>query len=263
MLLASGIDTERSVLFIQSHISAHAELAWILNGLASMGQLQRMTQFKERSKKDAKDITAGLFNYPILMAADILLYDTDLVPVGEDQKQHLEFTRHIAGKFNRMFGHTLKVPEPVIPKQGARIMGLDNPLKKMSKSDEHYRHAVNLLDSPEDIRTKVMQATTDSLREIRFDENRPGIYNLLVLYELLTGEKRGDIEARFVGKGYVVLKKELSEIIIERLKPIQSLYWALMEDLKQIDNLLIDGAAKLKPIAETVLERVKNRMGLG
>ena len=184
--------------------------------------MKRMTQFKEKSKRDNKSVTAGLFNYPLLMAADILLYKTDLVPVGKDQKQHLEFTRDVAQKFNTLYGHTFKIPEPVIPKKGARIMGLDNPLKKMSKSEKDRGHAINLLDSPEVIRSKVMKATTDSLREIRFDMNRPGIHNLLVIYELFTGEKREDIETRFSGKGYIDLKRELSEIIIERLKPIQS-----------------------------------------
>lgn len=263
LLLAAGIDPEQSVLFIQSHISAHTELAWILNGLVTVGQMQRMTQFKEKSKRADMRVTAGLFNYPLLMASDILLYETDLVPVGEDQKQHLEFTRDVAQRFNAIYGRTFKIPEPVIPEKGARIMGLDNPLKKMSKSEDEYGHAIYLLDSPEDIRSKIMKATTDSLREIRFDEDRPGINNLLVIYELFTKEKREAIEARFSGKGYIHLKRELSEIIIERLKPIRSQFRVFMEDSNYMNNVLIEGSEKIRPIAQAVLRFVKDRVGIG
>lgn len=263
LLLAAGIDPEQSVLFIQSHISAHTELAWILNGLVTVGQMQRMTQFKEKSKRADMRVTAGLFNYPLLMASDILLYETDLVPVGEDQKQHLEFTRDVAQRFNAIYGRTFKIPEPVIPEKGARIMGLDNPLKKMSKSEDEYGHAIYLLDSPEDIRSKIMKATTDSLREIRFAEDRPGINNLLVIYELFTKEKREAIEARFSGKGYIHLKRELSEIIIERLKPIRSQFRVFMEDSNYMNNVLIEGSEKIRPIAQAVLRSVKDRVGIG
>jgi tryptophanyl-tRNA synthetase len=262
LLLAASIDPSQSVLYLQSHINAHTELAWILNGLVSVGQMRRMTQFKEKSRRNGRKVTAGLFNYPLLMAADILLYETDLVPVGEDQKQHLEFTRHVAQRFNHIYGRTFKIPEPVIPKKGARIMGLDDPLKKMSKSEKDPRHAINLLDSPETIRSKIMKATTDSLREIRFDENRPGINNLLVVYELFTGEKRETIEARFSGKGYIALKQALSDVVIEHLKPLQSEYKVLMEDPDYIERLLIEGAKKIRPIADSVLNTVKKRVGL-
>jgi tryptophanyl-tRNA synthetase len=262
LLLAAGIDPSQSVLYLQSHVNAHTELAWILNGLVSVGQMQRMTQFKERSRRNGKRVTAGLFNYPLLMAADILLYKTDLVPVGEDQKQHLEFTRQVAQRFNRVYGRTFKIPEPVIPEKGARIMGLDDPSKKMSKSEKDPGHAVNLLDPPEAIRAKIMKATTDSMREIRFDENRPGINNLLVVYELFTGEKREDIEARFSGKGYIELKQDLSDVIIEHLTPIQSRYRALMEDPDDIEQLLVEGAEKVRPIADSVLKTVKRKVGL-
>ena len=203
-----------------------------------------------------------MFNYPLLMAADILLYETDLVPVGEDQKQHLEFTRQVAQRFNHIYGRTFKIPEPVIPEKGARIMGLDDPLKKMSKSEKDPRHAINLLDPPETIRSKIMKATTDSMQEIRFDENRPGINNLLVVYELFTGEKREAIEARFSGKGYIALKQELSEVITEHLMPIQSKYRLLMEDPDNIEQLLIEGAEKIRPIANSVLKTVKKKVGL-
>ena len=262
ILFAAGIDPSQSVLYQQSHINAHAELAWILNGLVSVAQMRRMTQFKEKSKGNGKRITAGLFNYPLLMAADILLYQTDLVPVGEDQKQHLEFTRQVAQRFNRLYGNTFKIPEPVIPKRGARIMGMVDPFKKMSKSEKDPGNTLNLLDPPEAIRSKIMKATTDSLRVIRFDENRPGINNLLVLYELFTEKKREDIEARFAGKGYVELKRELSDIIVEQLRPVQSKYESLMDDPRYIEQLLIKGAEKVRPIAESVLKSVKNKVGL-
>jgi tryptophanyl-tRNA synthetase len=197
------------------------------------------------------------------MASDILLYHTDLVPVGEDQKQHLEFTRDIAQRFNSMYGETFTLPEPSIPKVGARIMGLENPVKKMSKSEGGPGNTINLLDSPDDIRSKVSKATTDSLREIRFDEGRPGIHNLLVIYELFTGEGRKDIEARFEGKGYADLKGEISEVIIENLRPVQSRYKQLTEDPTHIDALLSEGANRIRPTAERVLSEVKEKIGLG
>jgi tryptophanyl-tRNA synthetase len=263
LLMASGIDPEQSVVFIQSHISAHAQLTWILNCFIPVGWMQRMTQFKEKSEKQREGVSVGLFDYPALMASDILLYHTDLVPVGEDQKQHLEFTRDIAQRFNSMYGETFTLPEPSIPKVGARIMGLENPVKKMSKSEGGPGNTINLLDSPDDIRSKVSKATTDSLREIRFDEGRPGIHNLLVIYELFTGEGRKDIEARFEGKGYADLKGEISEVIIENLRPVQSRYKQLTEDPTHIDALLSEGANRIRPTAERVLSEVKEKIGLG
>ena len=263
LLLAAGIDPEMSVLFVQSHISAHAELAWILNCFTPMGWMQRMTQFKEKSGKQKEQVSVGLFDYPALMASDILLYHTDYVPVGEDQKQHVELTRDIAQRFNSIYGEVFKLPEPVIPKVGARIMGLDDPTNKMSKSEEAPGHAVHLLDPPDVIRSKVMKATTDSLREIRFDEDRPGIYNLLVIYELFTGMSRSDIEARFEGKGYADLKRELGEAVVEGLRPLQSRYQELTADPTYIDSILTESASKLRPIAEKTLEAVKDKVGLG
>jgi tryptophanyl-tRNA synthetase len=188
LLFAAVLDPKLSAVLIQSQISAHAELAWILNCFIPMGWMQRMTQFKEKSRKQKEQVSTGLFDYPALMAADILLYETDLVPVGEDQKQHVELTRKVARSFNSIYGETFKLPEPIIAKVGARIRGLDDPRKKMSKSEICKEHAIGLLDSPDDIRLKVMRATTDPLREIRFDENRPGISNLLIIYELLRFE---------------------------------------------------------------------------
>lgn len=261
LLFAAGIDRKLSHVFVQSHISAHAELTWILNCFIPMGWMQRMTQFKEKSQKE--QVNVGLFDYPALMAADILLYETDLVPVGEDQKQHVELARDVAQRFNSIYGETFKIPEPVIPETGARIMGLDDPTKKMSKSETQQGHAIHLLDSPDVIRSKTMGAVTDSLREIRFDENRPGIYNLLVIYELFTGISRAEIEARFEGKGYADFKKDLADVIIEGLKPLQSRYRDLTADESYIDSLLAEGASKIRPIAEKILTTVKDKVGLG
>lgn len=263
LLLAAGIDPNLAIVFIQSQVSAHAELAWILNCFTPMGWMQRMTQFKEKSEELKGQVSIGLFDYPALMAADILLYETDIVPVGEDQKQHVELTRDIAQRFNTIYGPTFKLPEPVIPEVGARIMGLDDPTKKMSKSEADPGHAINLLDSPDTIRSKIMRATTDSLREIRFDENRPGINNLLVIYQVFTGRPEKEIEARFAGKGYAALKKELGEVVVEALRPLQSRYQKLVADPSYLESLLAEGAARARPMAEKTLALVKNRVGLG
>jgi tryptophanyl-tRNA synthetase len=263
LLLAAGIDPKQSIVFVQSHISAHAELTWILNCFALMGWMQRMTQYKQKKKEQKEQVSVGLFDYPALMAADILLYNTDLVPVGEDQKQHVELTRDVAQRFNSIYGETFKLPEPLIPQTGARIMGLDDPTTKMSKSEPGSGHAINLLDSPDTIRAKVMRATTDSLREVCFDEKRPGIYNLLVIYELFTGLSRPDIEARFEGKGYADFKQELADLIIDRLHPLQSRYQEITADPAYLDSVLAEGASRARPIAEKTLTTVKNKIGLG
>lgn len=263
LLLAASIDPERSILFVQSDVSAHSELAWILNCFIPMGWLQRMTQFKEKSQQNKEQVSAGLFDYPALMAADILLYNTDVVPVGNDQKQHVELARDVAQRFSSIYGETFKLPEPLIPEVGARIMGLDDPTRKMSKSETASGHAINLLDSPDVIRGKILRATTDSLREIRFDENRPGIYNLLVIYELFTGKSRKDIEARFADEGYAALKKELGEVVVEGLSVLQKRYQELIADPTYIDSLLSEGANRARPLAEKTLALVKERVGLG
>jgi tryptophanyl-tRNA synthetase len=263
LLIAAGLNPEQTVVFVQSHITAHAELTWILNCFTPLGWMQRMTQFKEKSERQKERVSVGLFDYPALMAADILLYDTDLVPVGEDQKQHLEFTRDLAQRFNTMYGETFVLPDASIPKIGARIMGLENPTKKMSKSEGGEGNTINLLDSPDEIRSKIKRATTDSLREIRFDESRHGIYNLLVIYELFTGEKRGDIETRFEGKGYADLKNELAEVVVEGLRPVHSRYKELTEDPKHMDTLLSEAADRIRPIADRVLTKAKERIGIG
>src|SRR4030043_164075 len=196
LLLAAGIDPRKSIVFIQSHVHEHSELAWILNCFIPMGWMQRMTQYKEKAGSQKEQVSVGLFDYPALMAADILLYNTDVVPVGEDQKQHVELARDAAQRFNNIYGETFVLPEPGIPDVGARIMGLGDPTKKMSKSEASPGHAINLLDTPDAIRAKIMRATTDSLREIRFDMERPGITNLLTIYELFTGDERAEIENR-------------------------------------------------------------------
>jgi tryptophanyl-tRNA synthetase len=263
LLFAAGIDPKVSAVFVQSHIGAHAELTWILNCFIPFGWLRRMTQFKEKSQRQKEQVSTGLFDYPALMAADILLYNTDLVPVGEDQKQHVELARDVAQRFNSIYGPTFKLPEVVIPKTGARIMGLEDPTKKMSKSEAGSGHTIYLLDSPDDIRTKIMKATTDSLRELRFDESRPGIYNLLVIYELFTKLDRAEIEARFEGKGYADFKRELADVVIEKLTPLQTRYRELTADSTYIDSLLREGAERVRPIAEKTLATVKEKVGLG
>jgi len=263
LLLAAGIDHERSIVFVQSHISAHSELAWILNCFIPMGWMQRMTQFKEKSQKQREQVSVGLFDYPALMAADILLYRTDVVPVGEDQKQHVELARDTAQRFNSIYGETFTLPEPLIPDIGARIMGLDDPTKKMSKSEDTPGHAINLLDPPDTLRSKIMRATTDSLREIRFDESRPGIYNLLTIYQTFTGQKKQEIESKFEGKGYSDFKKALAEAVIEGLRPLQERYRELTAEVGHIDSILREGSAKARPLAEKTLAEVKKRVGLG
>ncbi len=264
LLLAAGIDPAKSILFVQSHVSEHSELAWILNCFTPMGWLGRMTQYKEKAaKKQAEQVSVGLFDYPDLMAADILLYRTDVVPVGEDQKQHVELARDIAQRFNNIYGETFVLPEPVIPNVGARIMGLDDPTKKMSKSEEAPNHAVKLLDTPDVIRKKIMRATTDSQTTVVFDESRPGIYNLLTIYQTFTGQKKEVIEAAFAGKGYGDFKKALAEVVIEGLRPLQERYQALTADPGYIPSVLKAGAEKARPLARKTLADVQKKVGLG
>lgn len=262
ILFACGLDPKKVSLFVQSDISEHSELAWILNCSTPMGWLNRMTQFKDKSAKQS-DICLGLFAYPVLMAADILLYDTDLVPVGEDQKQHLELSRDIAQRFNGLFGETFKIPTPVIPKIGARVMGLDDPEKKMSKSEAGSRHAVFLLDEAEVIRPKIMKAPTDSERSILFNENRKGLFNLLSIYQVMTGFSKEQIEKEFEGKGYAEFKAKLADVVIEGLRPIREKYRQIAKDPGYIESLLQEGAQKVRPVAQGVLKRVKDRIGLG
>ncbi len=263
LLIASGVDPAQATIFVQSHVAAHAQLAWIMNCFIPMGWMQRMTQFKEKSKEQKEEVSTGLFDYPALMAADILLYQTDLVPVGEDQKQHVELARNAARRFNSMYGTTFTLPEPFIAGTGGRIMGLEDPTKKMSKSEDHPGQAIGLLDDPQTIRRKISRATTDSHKEIRFDRNRPGINNLLVIYQLLSELGQEDIEGRFLGKGYADLKRELSDLLIDCLQPIQARYRDLMKEPAEVDGCLEEGASRARPIAEQTLQEVKKKIGLG
>ncbi|MGN8468313.1 tryptophan--tRNA ligase [Helicobacter pylori] len=260
LLLACGISPKRSGLFIQSEVDEHPALAWLLDCQVSMGEMQRMTQFKDKSLKNPKSVNVGLFNYPILMASDILLYQSDLVPVGEDQKQHLELTRNVAEKFNRDFGDCFKVPEPLIAKVGARVMGLDDPKVKMSKSHKGANHAIFLLDEPDIIVKKIKKAATDSMGVIEFDETREGVFNLLNIYMLLSNENQEKIEERFKNKGYGDFKKELAEVVIQSLKPIQERYREISDD--EVKAVLNCGAEKARPLARATYQKAKELMGL-
>ena len=260
LYLASGIDPQVSIIFIQSDVTEHAELAWILNCVTRLGELERMTQFKDKAGKQRESVSTGILLYPVLMAADILLYQTDLVPVGHDQKQHLELTRDIAERFNRDYGATFRVPDAYIPKVGAKIQSLSDPLKKMSKSDENANGAINLLDDADTVRRKFKRAVTDSGTEIRFDETRPAITNLLTIYQLLTGQQPAEVEAHFAGKGYAALKSELADVTIEFLRPLQERVRSYSD--AELERILDSGRERAQAIARVTLEDVKVRMGL-
>ncbi len=262
LLFAAGLDEKNSVVYIQSHVRAHSELAWLLNCITPIGWLHRMTQFKDKSEKQKEEVSVGLFDYPVLQAADILLYDTHYVPVGEDQKQHVELSRDIAQRFNYRYGDVFVLPEAMIPPVGGRVMGLSNPEKKMSKSEDNKNDAIFLLDTPDQIRSKVKKATTDSMREIKFDENRPGIYNLLTIYQLLTGKERIEIEEHFSGKSYKDLKEQLAEVVIESLRPLQERYRELTGEKGYLDEMLSIGAEKADARAERKLQKVYRKIGL-
>jgi len=258
--LASGVDPQVSTVFVQSDVSEHAELAWILNCIARMGELERMTQFKDKSKGKTERVGAGLFTYPVLMASDILLYQTDLVPIGQDQKQHLELTRDLAERFNRDFGETFVIPEPFIPPVGAKIQSLAEPVKKMSKSDENLNGSIFLLDDADTITKKIKRAVTDSGTDIKFDESRPAINNLLTIYQLLTGKTAEECEADFDGKGYGHFKTALAETVVEFLKPFQERVKEF--DDTELEKILKIGAEKAKAIARKTLNTVYDKMGI-
>lgn len=258
--LAAGVDPNVSTIFVQSDVKEHAELAWVLNCVARISELERMTQFKDKAKKQRENVLVGLLTYPALMAADILLYQTDLVPVGQDQRQHLELTRDIAERFNRDFGETFRIPDAFIPKVGAKIMALDDASKKMSKSDENVNGSVMLMDDPDTVRRKFRRAVTDSGSEIRFDESRPAITNLLSMYHILTGKTPEEIEAHFEGKGYAQLKSDLAEATIEFLRPFQERVAGIGDE--ELHRILSEGADKARDIAAGTLRRVKERMGI-
>lgn len=265
MLFAAGLDPDRSTLFIQSHVSAHAECCWLLNCVTPLGWLERMTQYKDKASKQ-ESVSTGLLDYPVLMASDILLYDAHEVPVGEDQKQHVELARDIAQRFNHLFGETFVVPEPVIPEAGARIMALNDPTVKMSKSEAHVRgHAVRMLDEPAEIERAFRRAVTDSGKEIRFsdDPEKAGVNNLLEIYRVVTGKGKEEVEADFANApGYSHLKQRVAEVVIEALRPIRERYHALMRDPAELDRLLARGAEQARAVAEPKLREVKRRMGL-
>ena len=260
LYLAVGIDPGISKIFIQSDVPEHAELAWILNCSTRISELERMTQFKDQARKQRESLGAGLFEYPVLMAADILLYQTELVPVGEDQKQHLELTRDLAIRFNRDYGETFRVPEAYIPKVGARIMSLSDPSKKMSKSDDDPNGCVMLLDDADTVRRKFKRAVTDSGSDIRFDDSRPAITNLLTMYQLLTGKAPVEVEEHFAGKGYAQLKQDLAEAAIDFLRPLQERANAISD--ADLQGTLERGRDQARAIAAATLKAVKHRRGI-
>jgi tryptophanyl-tRNA synthetase len=264
LYVACGIDPDVASIFVQSHVKEHAELAWVLNCVTPIGWLERMTQYKSKSES-LESISTALLDYPVLQAADILLYRTELVPVGEDQRQHIELTRDIAQRFNRLFGELFVVPEALIPKTGARIMGLDAPDTKMSKSlgEQRTGHSVGLLDDPTAIRKAIMAAVTDSGKETRYEHASPGVVNLLTLYQAVTGKGRQEIEQELEGKGYGHLKRQTADAVIAAVEPVQRRYRELASDATYVDELLARGAERVRPLANQTVERVKELTGLG
>ena len=260
LLVACGIDPEKSVIFVQSHVPAHVQLAWVLNTITPLGELERMTQFKDKKGRQA-EAYAGLFNYPVLMAADILLYPTEAVPVGEDQQQHLELTRTLANKFNRHFGETFTIPKALIQQDTARVMGLDDPAKKMSKSASSANNYISLLDSPDEIRRKIKIAVTDSGKEIAYDEEeKPAIANLMRIFSAFSGMTAAEIERQYAGKTYAAFKDDLAELLVEKLGAIRKRYDAM--DEKEIREILRDGAARAREGAAKTLAETKKKVGL-
>jgi tryptophanyl-tRNA synthetase len=268
--LACGINPEKSAIFIQSHVSEHTELTWILNTLAKSPEMERMTQFKDKSAKNRESVSLGLFDYPVLMAADILLYDTEKVPVGEDQLQHIEITRALANRFNKKFGETFTLPEPYMMEkegipgrrslgEGGRIMGLDDPSKKMSKSAQSEYNYIALADNAETIRKKIKKAVTDSGSEIKYQEAKPALYNLINIYAGFSGQSPQEIEKMYVGKGYADFKTDLAEVIIKTLAPIQEKMAALSDE--KVLEILKNGADRIRPLARKKMEEVKKKIG--
>lgn len=258
--LAAGIDPKKSVIFVQSHVPEHAELTWILNTIAKISEMERMTQFKDKAGKNREGVGMGLFDYPVLMAADILLYDTQVVPVGEDQLQHVELARTLARRFNQRFGETFVVPAPFVTKEGMRIMGLDDPAKKMSKSAGSVYNRIELTDTPKMIRKKIMKAVTDSGTEVVYRDDKPALKNLINIYSLLSGKSTKEIEKLYVGKGYADFKNDLAEVVINFLKPFQEKMKTLSDE--KVLEILRAGAEKIRPLAKAKLEEVKKKIGL-
>ncbi len=263
MLLAIGIDPEKSVLYVQSHVPAHTELTWLLNCNAYMGELGRMTQYKDKAERQGQNIRVALFDYPVLMAADILLYETDLVPVGDDQKQHVELARDIAGRFNQNYSPTFVLPEPYFGETATRIMSLQDPTRKMSKSDENQNGYVSMTDTPQVIRSKFKRAVTDSLGEVRYDKvQQPGIANLMDIYSSCTGLTPEDIQSEFKGKGYGDFKTAVGDAVVDVLEPIQKRYNELIKDKSNLESLMKDNAQKAANRAQKVLRKVRKKVGL-
>ena len=261
LLLALGINPEENTLFVQSHVPAHSQLSWILSCYTQFGELSRMTQFKEKSLRHADNVNAGLFTYPVLMAADILLYKPDLVPVGADQKQHLEIARDIAVRFNGIYGDVFTVPEPYIPKTGARVMSLQDPTKKMSKSDENINAWVAILDSKDDIIRKFKRAVTDSEAKVCIGEEKHGINNLIGIYSAITGKTADEITAEFEGKGYGDFKLTVGEAVAEELRPIKEKYETFISDKKQLEDIYKNGAERANYTARKTLSKVMKKVG--
>ncbi len=262
MLLACGVDPKRSVLFIQGDVSAHAELSWLLSCYTGFGELSRMTQFKDKSLKHPDNINAGLFTYPVLMAADILLYNTDLVPIGADQKQHLEIARDIAIRFNGIYGDVFKIPDGYFPKVGARVMSLQDPTSKMSKSDENDNAKIMLTDEPDAIIRKFKRAVTDSGSEVKAEDGKEGVINLMSIYSALTAKSFAEIESEFSGKGYGDFKLAVGETVVSALAPIQSEYKRIVADREYLNGVLNEGAQRASYIANKVLRKVRKKIGL-
>jgi tryptophanyl-tRNA synthetase len=261
-LMACGVDPERSVLFVQSHVDQHTELAWVLSCIGRMGELRRMVQFKEKSKGESESVSVGLFTYPVLQAADVLLYKAHGVPVGEDQRQHVELMRDIGGRFNSLYGETFVLPEPWIPEAGARVMSLDDPTQKMSKSAARPAASVQLVDPPEAIVKKIKSAVTDSGREVAAAPDKPALTNLLTIFSLVAGESVAELEARFAGKGYGDFKAALAEAVVEALAPIRARYEELMSDPAEVERALKGGAGRAAEVAAATMAEVVERAGL-
>ena len=262
LYIACGLDPEKNTLYVQSHVPAHTEMAWMLNCFTMFGELSRMTQFKDKSQKHADNVNAGLFTYPVLMAADILLYQTNVVPIGADQKQHLELARNIADRFNQLYPDTFAMPEPIIAKSGAKIMSLAEPTQKMSKSDENENAVVRILDTPDAIMRKFKRAVTDSDSEIRFDpENKPGVSNLLTIYSCFSGKTIEEAEREFDGKGYGDFKTAVGQVCCEKLIPVQEEYKRILADKAYLEEVMKKGADEASYYARKTLSKVRRKLG--
>ncbi|NLM36342.1 MAG: tryptophan--tRNA ligase [Clostridiales bacterium] len=259
--IASGLDPEKNTLFIQSHVPTHSEAAWLLNCFTYMGELSRMTQFKDKSQRYGDSISAGLLNYPVLMAADILLYNADLVPVGKDQKQHIELARDVANRFNNLYSPTFTIPEPYIATTGQKIMDLQNPTKKMSKSEENPNGYILIMDPPEVIRKKISRAVTDSIGEVRYSDDQPGVKNLMNILISLTGVSPEEIEKKYAGKGYAEFKKDVAEAIVAELEPIQNKVKEILADKAYLEKIYKAGAEKAYYMSLKTLRKMQKKIG--